>query len=314
MAVMPEHTAKAFDVDLQELTRMVAEMGGLAEKQVADSVDALARRDTDSAQDIAAADPRIDALQQEIEEKAVLTIARRQPMAVDLREIVGALRVSNDLERIGDLAKNIAKRVLALDGEFHPGKLIRGVEHMGSLVLAQLKEVLDSYASHDLKKALAVWNGDEEVDAMCTSLFRELLTYMMEDPRNITFCIHLMFCAKNIERMGDHATNIAETVYYMVEGHSITDQRPKGDTTRFAALAAADQAEVIIAWQGLGYNRRALAVHKIAQKVMHEHAGALPQEPAILETFPGIGPATAASIRRRTTGRFISTFTPRNSR
>jgi phosphate transport system protein len=238
MAVMPEHTAKAFDVDLQELTRMVAEMGGLAEKQVADSVDALARRDTDSAQDIAAADPRIDALQQEIEEKAVLTIARRQPMAVDLREIVGALRVSNDLERIGDLAKNIAKRVLALDGEFHPGKLIRGVEHMGSLVLAQLKEVLDSYASHDLKKALAVWNGDEEVDAMCTSLFRELLTYMMEDPRNITFCIHLMFCAKNIERMGDHATNIAETVYYMVEGHSITDQRPKGDTTRFAALAA----------------------------------------------------------------------------
>jgi phosphate transport system protein len=104
--------------------------------------------------------------------------------------------------------------------------------------LAQLKEVLDSYARHDLKKALAVWNGDEEVDAMCTSLFRELLTYMMEDPRNITFCIHLMFCAKNIERMGDHATNIAETVYYMIEGHALTDQRPKGDTTTFAMLDA----------------------------------------------------------------------------
>jgi phosphate transport system protein len=159
-------------------------------------------------------------------------------MAVDLREIVGALRVSNDLERIGDLAKNIAKRVMALDGEFHPTKLIRGVEHMGALVLAQLKEVLDAYAGHDLKKALAVWGGDEEIDAMCTSLFRELLTYMMEDPRNITFCIHLMFCAKNIERMGDHATNIAETVYYMIEGHAIADQRPKGDTTSFAALAA----------------------------------------------------------------------------
>jgi phosphate transport system protein len=236
--VVTEHTAKAFDIDLQELTRMVAEMGGLAEKQIADSVDALVRRDADRAQQIAAADPSIDALQHEIEDKAVLTIARRQPMAVDLREIVGALRVSNDLERIGDLAKNIAKRVMALDGEFHPTKLIRGVEHMGALVLAQLKEVLDAYAGHDLKKALAVWGGDEEIDAMCTSLFRELLTYMMEDPRNITFCIHLMFCAKNIERMGDHATNIAETVYYMIEGHAIADQRPKGDTTSFASLAA----------------------------------------------------------------------------
>jgi phosphate transport system protein len=233
-----EHTAKAFDIDLQELTRMVAEMGGLAEKQVADAVDALARRDADRAQRTVAADPSIDALQHEIEDKAVLTIARRQPMAVDLREVVGALRVSNDLERIGDLAKNIGKRVLALDSEFHPPKLIRGVEHMGSMVLGQLKEVLDSYARHDLKKALAVWNGDEEVDAMCTSLFRELLTYMMEDPRNITFCIHLMFCAKNIERMGDHATNIAETVYYMIEGHTIADERPKGDTTAFATLAA----------------------------------------------------------------------------
>ena len=238
--VMPEHTAKAFDVDLQELTRMVAEMGGLAEKQIADAVDALARRDADRAQRTVASDPSIDALQAEIEERAVLTIARRQPMAVDLREIVGALRVSNDLERIGDLAKNIGKRVLALDGEFHPPKLIRGVEHMGALVLTQLKEVLDSYAGHDLKKAMVVWNGDEEIDAMCTSLFRELLTYMMEDPRNITFCIHLMFCAKNIERMGDHATNIAETVHYMVEGRTITEKRPKGDdTTAFAALRAA---------------------------------------------------------------------------
>ncbi len=237
--VISEHTAKAFDVDLQEITRMVAEMGGLAEKQVADAIDALAQRDTDRAQGTVAEDLAVDALQREIEEKAVLTIARRQPMAVDLREIVGALRVANDLERIGDLAKNIGKRVLALDSEFHPLKLIRGVEHMGALVLAQLKEVLDSYARHDLNKALAVWNGDEEIDAMCTSLFRELLTYMMEDPRNITFCIHLMFCAKNIERMGDHATNIAETVYYMIEGHEIADQRPKGDTTTsFATLAA----------------------------------------------------------------------------
>jgi phosphate transport system protein len=235
---MNEHTTKAFDVDLQELARMVAEMGGLAEKQIADSVDALVKRDGDRAQRVVAIDVAIDALEREIEERAVLTIARRQPMAVDLRQIVSALRVANDLERIGDLAKNIGKRVAALTGDFHPQKLIRGVEHMAALVLGQLKAVLDSYAGQDLTKALLVWNGDEEVDAMCTSLFRELVTYMMEDPRNITFCIHLMFCAKNIERMGDHATNIAETVYFMIEGRAIADERPKGDTTTLAALAA----------------------------------------------------------------------------
>src|SRR6202521_2057210 len=232
------HTAKAFDTDLQDLARMVAEMGGLAEKQVADSVDALAKRDSALAQRITQADASIDALLREIEDKAVLTIARRQPMAVDLREIVGALRLANDLERIGDLSKNIAKRVAAITGDFHPQKLLRGVQHMAALVLGQLKQVLDSYASHDLNKALAVWKGDEEVDAMCTSLFRELLTYMMEDPRNITFCIHLMFCAKNIERMGDHATNIAETVHFMIEGRPIADERPKGDTTSVFATAA----------------------------------------------------------------------------
>jgi phosphate transport system protein len=237
MPMINEHTAKAFDIDLQEITRMVAEMGGLAEKQISDSIAALARRDAERARRVIEADAGIDILQREIEEKAVLTIARRQPMAIDLREIVGALRVANDLERIGDLAKNIGKRAL-LTGDFHPQKLMRGVEHMGAMVLRQLKEVLDSYGSRDLQKALAVWKGDEEVDAICTSLFRELLTYMMEDPRNITFCIHLMFCAKNIERMGDHATNIAETVYYMIEGHEIADQRPKGDTTTLAALVS----------------------------------------------------------------------------
>jgi phosphate transport system protein len=234
--MMNEHTTKAFDADLQELTRKVAEMGGLAEREISDAIQALIRRDGDLAKRVVAADPAIDSLQQEIEEKAVLTIARRQPMAVDLREIVTALRVANDLERIGDLAKNIGKRVTALSGDFAPNKLIRGVEHMASLVLGQLKQVLDAYIGRDLASALAVWKADEQVDAMCTSLFRELLTYMMEDPRNITFCIHLMFCAKNIERMGDHATNIAETVYYMVEGRPITDQRPKGDTTAFATM------------------------------------------------------------------------------
>lgn len=236
---MTDHTIKAFDTDLQDLARMVAEMGGLAEKQVADAVDALAKRDTAMAQRVTAADANIDALQREIEEKSVLTIARRQPMAVDLREIVGALRLANDLERIGDLAKNIAKRVIALNAEFPPPKLIRGVEHMTDLLLEQLKTVLDAYGRRDVSKAMSVWRGDEEIDAVCTSVFRELLTYMMEDPRNITFCIHLMFCAKNIERMGDHATNIAETVHYIIEGRPIGDQRPKGDTTTFAALRTA---------------------------------------------------------------------------
>jgi phosphate transport system protein len=232
-----QHTAKAFDSDLLELARKVAEMGGLAEKQIADAVDALARRDHDSARRVIALDKSVDALQTGIEEKAILTIARRQPMAVDLREIVGALRIANDLERIGDLAKNIAKRTLDLSGEFPSQTLIRGVEHMSALVLAQLKQVIDAYISRNLANALAVWKGDEQIDAMCTSLFRELLTYMMEDPRNISFCIHLLFCAKNIERMGDHATNIAETVHYMIEGRAIAEQRPKGDTTSFAAVA-----------------------------------------------------------------------------
>jgi phosphate transport system protein len=229
--MVDQHTAKAFDVDLQDLARMVAEMGGLAEKQIAESVDALARRDSKLAQRVVSLDPTIDALQREIEERAILTIARRQPMAVDLREIVGALRVSNDLERIGDLAKNIAKRVIALGPASYPTQVIRGVEHMADLVLGQLKQVLDAYARRDVGKAMDVWRGDEEIDAVNNSLFRELLTYMMEDPRNITFCTHLLFCAKNIERMGDHATNIAETVYYIAEGRALADERPKGDTT-----------------------------------------------------------------------------------
>jgi len=233
---MSEHTIKAFDTELQELARKLAEMGGLAERQVTDAVAALTKRDTAQAERVMAIDTNIDALQREIEENSILIIARRQPMAVDLREVVGALRVSNDLERIGDLAKNIAKRVVVLDGEFRPNKVIRGVEHMTDLVLAQLKQVLDSYVRHDVAMAIEVWRNDEAIDAVNNSLFRELLTYMMEDPRNITFCTHLLFCAKNIERMGDHATNIAETVHYIVEGRSLPDERPKSDLTSFARV------------------------------------------------------------------------------
>ena len=233
--MMSEHTIKSFDTDLQELTRMIVEMGGMVEKQIADAIDTLDRRDVTLAQRIISDDAKTDNLQREIEEKVILTIARRQPMAVDLRDIVGALRVSNDLERIGDLAKNISKRVIVLAGELQPQKIMRGVEHMAELVLAQIKDVLDAYARRDTSQALAVWRGDEEIDAINNSLFRELLTYMMEDPRNISLCIHLLFCAKNIERMGDHATNIAETVHYMVEGRALAEERPKGDLTASAA-------------------------------------------------------------------------------
>ncbi|MBB3770739.1 phosphate transport system protein [Angulomicrobium tetraedrale] len=233
---MPEHIVTSFDIDLKELSRRVVEMGGQAERLVADSVEALVKRDSELAQKVIVLDGPVDLLQREIEEKAILTIARRQPLAGDLREIVAAMRIANDLERIGDLAKNTAKRVLALTGEFHPQKLVRGVEHMSSLVQEQLKEVLDAYAGRDDARALDVWRRDGQVDVLYTSLFRELLTYMMEDPRNISLCTHLLFCAKNIERIGDHATNVAETVHYLATGQQLADERPKQDTSSLTSV------------------------------------------------------------------------------
>ena len=226
-----EHTAKAFDVDLAKLTQMVAQMGGLAQKQIIESVHALATRDTEAAVTIIATDLNIDALQRQIEESVVATIALRQPMAIDLRALVAMLRIANDLERIGDLAKNIGKRVIAIGSEGSHRTLLRGLKHMSALVIAQMSAVLDSFVSRDSAKALKVWEGDRDIDAMYVSLFRELLTYTMEDPGTISLCIHLLFCAKNIERIGDHATNVAEAVHYMVEGHAIAGERPKGDTS-----------------------------------------------------------------------------------
>jgi phosphate transport system protein len=235
---MNEHTIKAFDAELRELTRMVMDMGSLVERQIADCLHALTNRDATLAERVVALDPSLDALQHDIEEKAVLAIARRQPMAIDLRQIVGALRIANDLERVGDLAKNIARRVLPLAEELDQAGLMLGVESLGEIALDRIRQVLASYRDRNTQSALEVWNGDEEIDLRCTGLFRELLTYMMEDARSISYCIHLMFCAKNIERIGDHATNIAETVYYIAEGRPIADQRPKGDTTSFAAPVA----------------------------------------------------------------------------
>jgi phosphate transport system protein len=232
---MTEHTTRAFDADLHSLALKIAEMSRLDETQIRQSIEALVKRDMALAEGVIAAKDRVDALQREIEEKAIVTIARRQPMAVDLREIIGALRISNDLEKIGDLAENVAKEVILLSDAFVIDEVILQLQRMGRLVLGQLMRVLRSYERSDAAEALEVWREDLEVDSLNNSLFRETLTYMMENPRNITFCTHLLFCAKNIERIGDHATNIAETVYYIVEGRTLPDERPKADLTGIGA-------------------------------------------------------------------------------
>jgi len=226
---MSEHTMKAFDSELHELTRQITEMGALVVKQIGDAVSALASYDVELARRVIAGDADVDRLQREIEEKAVLTIARRQPMAVDLREIVASLRVAAGLERVGDYAKNISKRVIKTGVQIGPAAAIRGLQHMADLVATALRQVLEAYAERDVGKALAVWNGDETIDAANKALFAELLTDMMADPSTVPSGIHLLFCAKNIERMGDHATNIAETVYYIVQGVPLDAERPKGD-------------------------------------------------------------------------------------
>lgn len=235
---MTDHIVRSYDTDLEGLRRSLAEMGGMAERMLGDSTVALVRRDTTLAQKIISADQRLDNLQREVEEKAVLTIARRQPLANDLRELISAIRIAADIERVGDLAKNIAKRAVAISGQFQPPhRAVVGLEHISRLVQAQLKEVLDAYAAGNEQRALEVWRRDDEIDALYTSLFRELLTYMMEDPRNITFCTHLLFCAKNIERIGDHTTNIAETIHYLITGDSLDVNRPKLDTTNIEVEA-----------------------------------------------------------------------------
>ncbi|MCE4226262.1 phosphate signaling complex protein PhoU [Methylobacterium sp. C25] len=233
---MGDHIVSSYDQDLEGLRRTISEMGGIAEKMMAEATDALVRRDATLARAVIAADKRLDVLQRQIEESAILIIARRQPIAVDLRETVSAIRVSNDLERIGDHAKNIAKRVVAISEETQPQKIVLGVQHMSDLVQEQLKDVLDAYASRNLDAAHDVWERDGAVDALYNSLFRELLTYMMEDPRNISFCTHLLFCAKNVERIGDHTTNVAETIHYLVTGQALDEDRPKDDASNYATV------------------------------------------------------------------------------
>ncbi len=228
---MVDHTVKSFDVELETLDRYIAEMGGIAEKMLADAMDALAGMNIELAQKVVATDPRLDALQRTIEDIAVHTIARRQPLAVDLREIIGAIRISADLERIGDLAKNIAKRATKVAGESRIPRAVIGLRSMHDVAATQLNDVLDAYQQRDTERARAVWKRDAELDSLEDSVFRDLLTFMMEDPRNITFCTHLLFCSKNLERVGDHTTNIAETVVYIVTGESLPVERPRGIDT-----------------------------------------------------------------------------------
>jgi phosphate transport system protein len=227
---MNEHTVKSFTEQLEALTNNIAQMGGLTEAQLANAIEAIARRDTKLAEIAVASDQRVDRLQQTIEDQALKVLALRQPMAVDLRNTLAAIKIANELERIGDLAKNIGKRAMVLNRE-PPIKLSQSLGRMGRQALRQLKGVLDAYSDRDAEAAKTVWRSDEEIDELYNSLFRELLTYMMEDPRIIGLCTHLLFVAKNIERAGDHATNIAETVHYMVTGNYLSPDRPKADFT-----------------------------------------------------------------------------------
>jgi phosphate transport system protein len=228
--MVSEHIIKSYDQELQRLDSTITEMGGMAESQLAAAIEAVAKRDVELASQVIEGDVKVDEHEREIEGLAVRLLALRQPMARDLRQILAALKIASDLERICDYAANVAKRSIALS-QTPPVKPVYAIPRMGRLCQAMIKDMLDAYVERDADKAIAVWLRDEELDEMYTSLFRELLTYMIEDPRNITAGTHLLFMAKNLERIGDHTTNIAETLYFLVHGKPLTQVRPKRDRT-----------------------------------------------------------------------------------
>jgi len=231
--MVAEHIIKSYDQELERLDNTIAEMGGMAESQLAAAIDAVAKRDGDLATEVIEGDAKVDELEHEVESLVVRLLALRQPMARDLRQIVAALKTATDLERICDYAANVAKRSIVLN-QTAPVKPVYALPRMGALCQSMVKDMLDAYVERDADKALGVWLRDEELDEMYTSLFRELLTYMIEDPRNITPCTHLLFMAKNLERIGDHTTNIAETLYFLVHGKPLAQIRPKRDRTVLA--------------------------------------------------------------------------------
>jgi phosphate transport system protein len=234
-----EHIVKSFDQELEVLKRNVVQMGGVAESQFESAIQSVSRRDAGLASQVIESDMRLDDYEQEIDQTTLRLLALRQPMAADLRETLAALKIASDLERIGDYSANIAKRAMTLV-QAPAVSPLSGIPRMGRLVQEIIKDVLDAYTNKDVDKALAAWHNDEEVDDLYTALFRETLTYMMEDPRNITSCTHLLFIAKNIERVGDHATNIAEIIYFLVTGKPLIGDRPKGDISSYAIVRPED--------------------------------------------------------------------------
>ena len=232
---MAQHIVKAFDEQLNSLDAKIAEMGGLAESMLADACEALSKRDAELAAEVVAGDRKLDQLEEEVNDLAMRLLALRQPTAGDLRAVLAALKISSDLERAGDLAKNVAKRAITI-AKAPPVTPVTGIVNMGALVQGRIKTAIDAFVARDAKLAMDVWSSDEEVDQLHTSLFRELLTYLMEDPRNITPCAHLLFVAKNIERIGDHITNVAERIVFLVRGKLPERERHKEDDSSYTEV------------------------------------------------------------------------------
>ncbi len=230
-----EHIVKSYDNELKRLSALITSMGGMVESQVAMACAAVLDRDSEAAHRAVEADAKVDGLEREVEQFVIRLLALRQPMAQDLRLIFASLKMTGDLERIGDYAANVAKRSLVL-AQFSVPYTLSGLAHMSRLVQENLKLIIDAIGEKDSEKALQVWRSDAAIDEIYDALFRELITYMMEDPRNITPCTHLLFIAKNLERIGDHATNIAELVYYAERGEPLSDIRPKSDSS-YSAVA-----------------------------------------------------------------------------
>jgi phosphate transport system protein len=237
---LPQHIVKSFEQELKQLRGMLVEMGGLLESQLATAGVAVTQGDSAAATAAMEQDPAVDALEREVEQFVIRMLALRQPMAGDLRQIVAALKISSDLERIGDYAANVAKRSIVL-AQFNLPFKLAGLAHLIRLVQENLKRTIDILGDYDAERAIEVWRADQAVDDIYTAIFRELITYMMEDPRNITPCTHLLFVAKNLERIGDHTTNIAETVHYATTGEVLPEGRPKGETSAYMIVRTRDQ-------------------------------------------------------------------------
>ena len=229
---MAEHIVKSFDDELVQLNRAIARMGELSQTQLSGAIDSLLLRDTTVAAHVVKGDFEVDEIERELDARAIRVLALRQPIARDLREVLSALRIGTEFERICDFAANIAKRAIALN-KHSPDEWINEIAELGNLALKLLADVVTAFRERNSDKALAVWAQDEQLDDMYTGIYRRLIDFMKADPQRVPVGAHLLFIAKNIERIGDHATNIAESVYYLVTGEPLTAPRPKGDKSSF---------------------------------------------------------------------------------